>query len=215
MARWVRWALAAGLLIACGGLIYQFGPSSEAQAAPDVMQQLIDWHLELSDADADHRQAIFDQQASELTRALDQAKLPAEDAELGRKLIDEAQWLVKNHDPLAEATHFNKLADHMLGRLNVTAAVPDKHNSKVSKVAREYSKAEEGVRNNVQKLELAGNVSGAKLEEIHDRQLKRKSSFAALVNSLPESSQKAIKSAVDPTVKPAKKGGRHRKRDLN
>ncbi len=211
LAGGLRWALAASLLLACGGLIYQFGPSSEAQAAPDVVQRMIDWHLELSAADADQRQEIFDQRAIQFTQALDEDQLPADDAELGRKLLDEAQWLVKNVDPLAEASHFSKLADRMLGRLSQESA--QKHAGKLAKVAREYSKAEDAVRENLHKLELDGKVVDARLEPIHDRQLRRKSALTVLVDSMPSSSQKAVKAALDPTAKPIHKGGKHRNRD--
>ncbi len=202
-AWWFRWALAASVMLAISWGVYQIVPSSEAQAAPDVVQRLIDWNLELSGASHDQRKEIFDKHADSLSKELQASKLSDEDAELGRKLLDDANWLVTNRDPAAEASYFNRLADQLFHRVHV-AAKAEKYGTKFVRTARHLAQAEDGLRETLTKMELAEDADHRHIEDLSSHQLQRQSATSALVDTLPSSVQRQVKHALDPSFKPHK-----------
>src|SRR5262245_44288430 len=78
-----RWAIAALVLLTVGMSAWLLWPAPGVQASGDVVGQLIDWDLQLSEAPtAAERSRIFARQAEALKEGLHQAEMPAEDRDL-------------------------------------------------------------------------------------------------------------------------------------
>src|SRR5205823_1756593 len=97
-----------------------------AQANPDVVERLIDWNLDLTQARTpEERSRIYDEQAAELKDKLAQADLPPEDRKLAESLLENSALLSKNIDPIAEANRFSDIIDKLVARLDSATTAND------------------------------------------------------------------------------------------
>jgi hypothetical protein len=166
-----------------------------------VVERLLDWNLDLSESRApDQRQRLYAERAAELTTALREAVLPAEDRELADALVASGSWLTGNDDPAAEADRFNDLADRLLALID--AATGEKDARRLRRLADSYRRvAERGVRANVERAELSGPLTAKrlkKLERARQRDAKRAEKLAALLERAPRAARKEIRRALEP-----------------
>ncbi len=139
-----RFALAAAasilLLIGLAGWLlmghYAAGP------ADSVVDRLVDWNVDLADAAPAERTQIFQGQADALRQTLASAALPADEQELGAKLLDNGIWLSRNSDPLIGAERFSDVADLLLTRLKSASAKNDPKS--VARLSRHLGKVKNG-----------------------------------------------------------------------
>src|SRR5262249_30086992 len=148
-----RWVAAALILLALGGTAWFVFPTPQAQGAPDLVERLIDWNLELTQARTpEERGRIYEQHAAYLRDALRNATLPEEDGRLAEHLLATGSWLAEPADPIDEAERFHDMADTLLEKMN--SATERQDFDRVGKIAKLYSKvAERGVVANLTKAE--------------------------------------------------------------
>jgi hypothetical protein len=109
---WRRLAVAALLLLATGlASVMLIGGNDSAQAAPDVVDQLVDWNAELAQTpDLPARAELYHRHAMYFRRLLQGAAMSPGQAQLAAALLDHGSWLAQHADPLDEADRFNRLA---------------------------------------------------------------------------------------------------------
>jgi hypothetical protein len=198
-----RLAVAASILLAVGVLTWSLLP--QAQAAPDVLERLIDWNLDLTQAQApQERQRICNERAAELEAAIEQADLRTEDRDFAVALLDGGSWLAGNDDPAAEADHFNKLADELVAQID--AATTKKDAKRLRKLAVFYRRiARQGVHANLQRAEQSGVLDfqrKRKIERVILRDAERADKLLELLESAPNATRKEIRRALDLRGKP-------------
>ncbi|HEV3384305.1 MAG TPA: hypothetical protein VG097_05785 [Gemmata sp.] len=150
-----RWTAAAVLACVAFGLsVFAFlmlSPAREAEAGPEVVEQLVGWNLDIAQAQThDERRSIFDTRAESMKGLLKTSRLSQEDRELGQSLVDNGAWLTDNDDPMAEAERFGEIADKLLARLDTATGTND--NKRIIKYADSYSRLTEfGVSMNLER----------------------------------------------------------------
>ena len=144
-----RWAGAAALFMIVGAGLLFFWPSQPV-AASDLLDQLIDWNLDLSEAEsAADRQRIYHEKDGSLKKALGHANLKGPDRELAENLLRNGAWMVDHEDPLEELDRYEQVADQILNR--VYDAGPDAGRS--SRFARQFRKIHErGIEKNLHRI---------------------------------------------------------------
>jgi hypothetical protein len=110
-------ATAAMLLIALGVITWLLVSPGETRAS-DVVERLIDWNLELTNADAKERQRLFEEHEANFKRELEEATLSPEDRQLAEKLLEAARGALNEDDPADEANRLNEVNDRLLDRIN-------------------------------------------------------------------------------------------------
>ncbi len=164
-----------------------------AQNNPAVVEDLIDWNLRLTEADApaDRQQLVRDQlpvfQASVRT-----TNLSKEDREFAERLLTEGRRLGETTDPLDEAEMFHGLADTLLVRLDTLASDPDRSEF----YARLYSKvADRGVDENLDRAEKT-SLKAEKLIRVQNltkARNKREAKAAALAERMTGKAREHVK----------------------
>ncbi len=136
-----RWFTAVCLFIALGSLVLFFWPTEKtATARPDLIDKLVDWNLELSEAATClDREKIFKDHSQALHDLLRSEKLSEKDAFLARQLLENGTWFAHHEDPIEELLRLNQLADDLLKRVLETRS--DARRSK--KFARQFRKVHE------------------------------------------------------------------------
>ena len=81
---------------------------------PDVIDELIDWNLELSGISLDQRLRVYSERHDEFQKALAKAKLDDPERELAEYLLANGSWLAINVDPIGALDLFNGVADKLL-----------------------------------------------------------------------------------------------------
>ena len=90
-----------------GGPVILCAPREEA--APDVVERLIDWNLALAHSDeADGRHQVHGKQAPQLRSAVAEADLPADDRELAESLLATGEFIAAGQDPMDKADRFHR-----------------------------------------------------------------------------------------------------------
>jgi hypothetical protein len=207
-----RWAVAALVLLTVGLSVWLFWPASEVQASGDLVEQLIDWDLQLSEAPTPaERSRIYDQQAAGLKKELQQAQLPAEDRELAEKLLDTGSWLTEHDDPLDEADKFDEVADHLVQRMQSADARRDV--KEMSRLARRYRRiADRGIGAKLDKMEEVSAGGGdaereQKLNRLTQRDARRAAALEGLLDHAPTAAHKEeIRGALESSKKHHKHG---------
>jgi len=146
-----RWAVAAMLFVGVGGGLLLFWPSDKVvEAHPDVLDQLIDWNLDLSEAPSPHeRKKIYHAKHDVLKRALKQSQLEGKEKELGERLLANGAWMADNLDPVEELNRFHDVADDLLDGVN--RAGPDA--GKSDRMARQFGKVSaRGIDRNIERV---------------------------------------------------------------
>jgi hypothetical protein len=195
-----RWAVAASILFAIGITALLVLPSQEAQAAPGVVDRLLEWNLDLaSAATPDQRSRIYTERAEVLQQELKNAGLPAEQSKLADRLLSNGSWLATNDDPLAEADRFTTLADDLLVGMN---HAQNKGNDKeLAKLARHYQRlTEQGIKANLARVkpaEAAKPDRQSKLERMALKEIERQRRLEELAQRATAASRKELRKAID------------------
>ncbi len=194
-----RGVTAALLVLAASVAAFFLWHTPEAQATPDVVERLIDWNLDLTQAqNPDERGRIYDEQAVKLKATLDQAELPDEDRQLAEKLLENSTLLAKNVDPEAEADRFDAIAAELVTRMNSATTAHDE--KRMVQLAGAYTRLTEvGVSANLALARTAAGMDAErklKLARATQRHANRVSQVADIIERNPESSRKAIHRAM-------------------
>lgn len=96
--RWVG-AAAAMLLIAIGGIVIMLMSPGPGRASSDVVERLIVWNLEMSNADAKERKRLLDEHDPKFSAELAKAELTEDDRELAEGLLENGRYLASSDDP--------------------------------------------------------------------------------------------------------------------
>jgi len=203
---WFRSAVAASLLLAAsiGGLLVL--DKSRANAAPSVVEELIDWNLELAESSPNRRTTIYGDRVEQLRTELANAELPGEDRAFGEQLLTNASWLSQNDDPMSVADRFTAVADSLLDKID--AARSSGNVKELRRLTRLYARvSERGIES---KLEIVLASKGLDFE--HMRRLEkmilkddqRRQKLQTLLERSPEASRKEIKRALGLPRKPNK-----------
>jgi len=195
----VRWLVAASVLVALGigGSLIVWMP--RAQASSDVVERLVHWNLDLSEARSPaERSRIYDGNASSFNEAVRRARLPEDERELAESLLQNAPWLTRNKDPLDEADRFNEVADKLATRMRTATRGGDSR--RAGYYARLYRKVQaQGIEAKLETLEKSGTLDfdrRRKLERIVLRDDDRMNDLLALLERTPDPTRKEIKQAL-------------------
>ena len=202
-----RWAVAAAVLLTAGMAGWLVLPSGEARASADVLDRLIDWNLDLADADLPDRARLGERAA-----AFDLGHVPAADRDLAEALLQNGTWLAANDDPLGVAERFDMVADHLLARIQKAADAGERKRS--DRLSRQYRRVlERGIAPNVRRA-----LASPALDFEHQRQVERVilsdegrlEKLAALLDRAPDASRKEIRKALEVSKKRPKPPKRER-----
>jgi hypothetical protein len=196
----VRLAVAAALFLVVGLASWHLLRTPEVQTAEAVLDQLIDWNLQLSHTDdPEERVKLFQAKKAEFTQLAQKGDVPVEQKELVEKLLENADWLAKSDDdPLEEANRFGELADDMIDKL--TAA---KDEQTVSKLAESYSKlTKKGINDNLKQVAKEEKLKAKQKAELKKMLAQEERRLEKLEKAMQQSSaqaQKHLKQAVSVT----------------
>jgi hypothetical protein len=199
-SNWVRAAamfcLGAGM---CVVLILLFTPSTQHENGPEIVEQLVSWNLEISQAQTPaERQMIHDTQAVSMRGLMNNSQLSDEDRELAQTLVDTGSWLTNNSDPMAEAERFGEIADKLLLRLDSATAANDSH--QMTKIADTYRRLTEvGVSVNLERAMATPSIDPKhkhKLDHLIAGDDGRAKKLEELLEHHPDPSWKAIHRAL-------------------
>jgi hypothetical protein len=195
------WAAALILLIGTGAAVLVFGPGRDAEAHPDVIEQLVDWNIDLSEAAPAERERIYHERRGALQKSLGTAKLDADDRKLAERLLDNGGWLAGHEDPVEELDRFTGVADTLLERLEAAGTDP----AKADRLARQFRKVNErAIGRNVEKVRAA-KITDPQKKKLVNRLLKKDAERAEqlmdLIEKSPDLTKKELRQALDLTAK--------------
>jgi hypothetical protein len=205
--RLVRWAVAALVVLGVGLAVWTLSPTNRAVASPVLIEKLVDWNLELAQAETPAERAqIYTKQEAAFKKAVEKSKLSAEERELADLLLDNSTFLATNDDPMAEAERLSTVSDKLVEQLQSAAAGKDQ-----AAVDR-YAKLQGKVNKRGLNARLAKLQESPALDFEHERQLekivlrdsKRMNLLADLLERNPDMSRKEIREALGLTNKNAK-----------
>jgi len=152
-SRWRSFAASLIVVAACVAVMLLWW-TPETHATTDVMEQLVDLNIDLTQARSrDERIRIFEAHAETLETTLASAELPPEDRKLAEALLENGRELAKEVNPATEAVRFNELADKLVARLELANASQDER--RMTQLLDAYNRVNEvGVKENL-KLALA------------------------------------------------------------
>jgi hypothetical protein len=225
---WGRLAMAASVLICvAGGLVAvvvlkqhhdpatgpamaRSNPSSTqparielamASPASPLVSKLVDWNVDLAEADsAEERAEINDEAATlreEVQKELEGSNLSPEDRELADKLMKNGTWLVAHteSDPLAEAERFEDIADKLLDRTQAAAFVGDTNSAGV--FGRHYSMVSAtGINAKLEKAQKDKVITPEEKRRL-ERMVKSNSDLKLKLQRLLDQSPAAARKAID------------------
>lgn len=113
-------AAVAILLIALTPFAWMLLSPSQSHASSDVVDRLLDWNLEMTNASPEKRKTLLEEHEPALRKDLlkAQPKLAPEERELAENLLAHGVWLASHHDDtLEEADRVNHLAEKLAGRV--------------------------------------------------------------------------------------------------
>jgi hypothetical protein len=207
--RMVRWAVAALLFIGVGAAVWSLYLTPQAMASPVLIENLIDWNLELAQADsAAERNRIFATQEATFKKAVQKSKLSDEERELAGLLLENGSWLAQNTDPMGETEHLSTVADKLVERLQ--SAADGKDRAAVNRYAKLQSKLNKrGVNTRLAKLQDSPAVdfdNQRRLEKIVLRDSKRMQLLVDLLERNPELSRDELRKELGIPSKSHKNG---------
>lgn len=199
-----RWrtarGLAAALLVLAASLAAFFlFHIPEAQATPDLVERLIDWNLDLTQAQTpEERTRIYESQAAELKAKLADAELPPEDRVLAESLVENSVLLVKKIDFDAEYERFTDIADKLVVRMDSATTAHDEKT--LLQLAAAFERVNEvGVKENLARartLVVQDAERKQKWERARMRHANMTTQVADIIERNPEPSRKAIRKAM-------------------
>ena len=190
-----RGVAAALLFLAASVALFLVWHTPEAQAMPDVVERLIDWNLDLTQARSpEDRSRIYDEQAVSLKATLANAELPAEDRKLAQSLLDNSVWLTTNVDPAAEADRFDAIAEKLVTQMDDATSARDE--KRIVQLADAYHRVtERGVDANLALASASNPTDPEKKQQLAHtffRHHSRTSQVAEIIERNPERSRKLI-----------------------
>jgi hypothetical protein len=219
--RLARWMVAA-CVVALVGLsvgVGVFSTSSVSRAeSPDVIDRMIDWNLQMSEASTlQDRQRLFAEHAETFKADLATATLSDSDRAFADNLMETGTWLASNDEPVEEAVKLNTLADQIVTRAQVSGKPMDE--KKTARFVQQYQKVALNIEAKIEKAEAAVIANptanpieqAKKLEKIEARENKRLETLAKLQEKMPEASKKEIKAMIEQEHKKHKPKPKHPK----
>ncbi len=198
-----RWLVAASVLLAAGLTVYFMAGPQPVHAESDVIDRLIAWNLQMSEASPAERERIYQGQVASLRT--EAQNLPGEDRAFADSLLQNGQWLVSNAEPVEEVDRYNALADHVLERLN--AAGGDA--KATAKLARYYERlATHGIQAQLARAEKAARADEArqrKLEKVLAKQERQLERLEKMHDAAPAATKTEIRQLIDKTKPKTKK----------
>lgn len=194
----VRWCMAAAALLAIGVGMYLALPDSEAQASGDVVDRLVDWNNELCELPLGERGKIFQASAEKMRAAAASPELSADDRDLAKTLLDNAEWLSKNADPLAGIARISAVADKLLAQIRRTAKGGKK--SKLGKYARHFAKVDRTIQDSLERAGFATTQSPQQLVQLQalaQSEQHRHDALNSLLASVSKTEQRVIRNALE------------------
>ena len=197
--RWLApasWTVAASLLLLIGLSAWLLSGTPRAHADSDVIAQLVDWNLELSEANAEERPQLFARKAETLKADLARSQLSGEDRAFAQTLMENGAWLAANEEPLEEAERFNTVADQLLARVETTA---NRSDGAAERLARQFEQvATRGVDAKLDQVTVADDQKKqAKLEKIQNRDARRLQELERLRDKAPVLTKNELKKILE------------------
>jgi hypothetical protein len=199
------WLIAGSVLIVAAIGYHLWMPSSEAQATPDALDRILDINVALTEAEPADRAKLFDEAQAAYNAAIASGNLSPDDLTMAKSLFDNAKWLSKNGDPVAEAERLAIVADQLLGRLQ--SAVRAKKMSQIAKAAKQYVDADRTALNSwddADKSHAADVIIETRLATIIRQNLTRHELFESMMLSAGKQELEAIQKGADPVAHPRK-----------
>lgn len=199
----LRWALAAAVLLGAAVGLWSLLPDREPHHT-DVVSRLIDWNLDLSQADNVERQRLFAREESVLKTAVQKASLAQEDLMLAETLLSQADRLAKqDDDPLVHATQFTDLADRLVDR--VDQAAHQASSSDMNRYVRHYRRIlERGVHpamDKAHKISLKDHDKKHRMDKLLQRHARNTQHLEALLPKAPAASHPELRRTLDVSQK--------------
>jgi len=196
LARWGPALAAALLLLAAGIGIWLLTGGAQTAEAATVLDQLVDWNLELADAAAPaESDQLYAARAASLERTAREGKLSPEDQELAGALLENGSRLRKSADPLAKAESLTDMADVLVRHMNAAAVRGDM--KKLQRLVRCYDRLmERGVDANLDKAEAAPALTpehAHRLSQVRGHRVTLREQLETLMGQLPDASVKELK----------------------
>ncbi len=191
------WGLVAAMLVIGIGLGFYASRTTEGAV---VVDQLVDWNLEMADANgpADRAQ-LYTSRAAALDSAVRKASLDSEDRQLAMALLEHGSWLVKHNDPVDEAERFSELADQLIVRLDRAAAANDQQ--AMQRLGRDCERLiQRGVHARLQKIRnqhLPPSDTAKRLERLTKRQSERERRIANMAQNHPNAALKRLRKSTE------------------
>jgi hypothetical protein len=194
-----RWIAAAVLLFGIGIAGWFLFSGSEAQAAPALIERLVDWNVELAEAPPAERERLYAAKQPALAEAVRSTSLGESDRELAGMLLDNGTWLAQNDDPVAAAERFSAVADKLVDHMQSASDRKD------TKLANRYAKLQaqvlqRGIGENLARAEESGTLNfdnKRKLEKLVLRDKDRMKKLLDLLEKNPDISRKELRKALD------------------
>jgi hypothetical protein len=206
-----RWLVAACLIVAVGVTGWFMAQPQKAHADSDVIDRLIDWNVQLSEANEAERQQLYAGHVE--TLRADSAQLPDEERAFAESLLRNGEWLTSNSDSLETADRFTALADQLVERLDRATARDDARAS--AKLARQYMHiSNRAVKPKVEhaKAMMTDEQRQRRLERIAQREAKQFEKLARMQERLekmhdaaPPGSKKELRKLLDESKPKGKK----------
>jgi hypothetical protein len=195
-------AIAAVLFLVGGVGILFFGPAKQAEAHPDVLEQLIDWNLDMSEAPSPaDRQRLYTERHDNLKKSVEKAKLNADDRALAEDLLANGAWMAHNEDPVEELNRFDTMADRLLERVETSTADP----TRADRFATQFRRVNErAIERNLEKIKLA-KITDPQKKKMVQKLLKKDAERADLILKVLEKSPDLTKKELRQVLEQAHK----------
>jgi hypothetical protein len=192
-------SLAAALVLsALGTALWLLSPGSDREVhAAEVVDQLLDWNLELTAGRSPgDRARIYSARAAALARGLQSAALPLAERELGELLLANGAWLAEHDDPVAEADRFNDVAERLVKQI-AAAEVDD---AAADRFGRRYGRlVEQGVAANLERAAASAESDidrQKRIEAVARRSEQSVQALEELLGRVPPAARKGIERAL-------------------
>lgn len=194
-----RWAAAAVLLLGLGAAAWFLFAAPEAQAAPALIERLVDWNVELANATPAERAQLYSTSGAAFKQEIGKAQLAPPERELAGLLLDNGTWLAEHDDPVAAAERFSAVADKLVEHMETASERRD------IKLANRYAQLQglvvkRGISENLKKAEDSGALNfdnQRRLEKVVLRDKDRMKQLLDLLEKNPDISRKEIRKALD------------------
>jgi hypothetical protein len=164
-----------------------------AHAKPVVVEELIEWNLELTEAEIPtERQQLVRERLPQLQAKIQSSNLSTEDRAFAEQLLVHAQRMSEAADPVEEAEAFHGLADTLLVRLDTMVDDPDRSEF----YAKLYSQVRDrGIDANLHRAERLVHKTDkqARVDKLQTAKNKQEAKAAALAERMHDKARQHIK----------------------